>query len=111
MKTINLSLRRFRVPMGLIPLSWVLLTALSFAVPLNAQNGVGGEGGVSTAASEPARHHKKAKSEVVIPRKCIRSTSLTDKTECRGPDMDHLLCTKTKMDLVPNCGELNVNPN
>lgn len=37
----------------------------------------------------------------VVPRACIQKVELSDKTECSGPDPQHLRCTAVTLTTIP----------
>lgn len=48
--------------------------------------------------------------DLVLPRACIRSLTLTPRTECHGSDPKHWQCAPVALDYVPGCEHMEVLP-
>lgn len=48
-----------------------------------------------------------AKPEYVLIRDCMISIELSDRAECKGPDMDHMVCTGVLITKKKNCEMLS----
>jgi len=46
--------------------------------------------------------------ELVIPRLCMDSVALTERSECHGPDNEHMKCTGLVLTVKSACEQLRV---
>ena len=52
---------------------------------------------------------KPVRAQVEVPRYCLESVQLTDKSECHGEDSQHLHCTGIEMKKKAQCETVRVN--
>lgn len=49
-----------------------------------------------------------ASTELVIPRPCMKAVELTEKSECHGPDEEHIRCTGLALTVKAECEQVRV---
>ena len=57
----------------------------------------------------PPRNVTPARAPLIVPRECLESVALTEKTQCRGADLAHLACTHIAMTKRPGCEVLSLS--
>lgn len=52
---------------------------------------------------------KPVNAQIIVPRECLVSTELGEKSECRGADLQHLHCYNMVITKKANCERIQVN--